>query len=126
MYCLEYLFGFLRVSEHILNGLLFQLLMECGADVNMPYSSLNTTPLMTSAYHGHYDIIRFLLQGGADVHAEDIQGSNAIGYAFGGKLTEILYKQFNTSTTPSPLGEVRINFNLRISTHSLEKYCSID
>lgn len=64
--------------------LCFQTLLECGADVNVPFAALNTTALMTSSYHGHVDVVKLLLDHGAEVHAVDLQQSTALGYAFGG------------------------------------------
>lgn len=61
-----------------------QVLLNNGADVNAPFASLNTTALMTSAFHGHVEIVRLLLGRGADVHLLDLQSSTALGYAFGG------------------------------------------
>lgn len=65
------------------------MLLDNNADINLPYAQNNTTALMTSAYHGHLDIIKLLLQYGADIQAEDILKSNAMGYAFGGKEAKI-------------------------------------
>ena len=60
--------------------------MNCGADVNATFAALNTTALMTSSFHGHVDVVRLLLQRGADVSAHDTQLSTALGYAFGGEI----------------------------------------
>ena len=62
-----------------------QSLIEGGADVNKPFATLNTTALMTSSYHGHVDVVKCLLENGADSGAIDLQQSTALGYAFGGK-----------------------------------------
>ena len=64
-----------------------QTLLDCGADVNVPFAALNTTALMTSSYHGHTDVVKILLEHNANVHAVDLQQSTALGYAFGGKFT---------------------------------------
>ena len=39
---------------------------------------------MTSSYHGHLDVVKLLLDSGADPGAVDLQQSTALGYAFGG------------------------------------------
>ena len=65
--------------------IILQILIDNDADVNLPFAALNTTALMTSAYHGHFEIVRLLLQNGAEVQAEDMQKSTALGYAFGGR-----------------------------------------
>jgi ankyrin repeat protein len=59
-------------------------MLKSGADVNFRFSSLNTTALMTTSFHGHVDILQMLLDAGADVTALDLQKSTALGYAFGG------------------------------------------
>lgn len=61
-----------------------QMLLDYGADVNAPFASLQTTALMTSSFHGHVDVVRALLDHGANARAVDTQGSTALGYAFGG------------------------------------------
>ena len=63
----------------------FQVLLSNGADVNATFASLNTTALMTSAFHGHVDVVRLLLDSGANVRALDRQQSTALGYCFGGR-----------------------------------------
>ena len=63
----------------------FQVLLDYGTDVNTTFATLNTSALMTSSYHGHIDIVRELLDRGADVKAVDLQQSTALGYAFGDK-----------------------------------------
>ena len=64
---------------------MLQILIENGANVNLPYAMLNTTPLMTAAHHGNADIVKLLLERGANVNAVDLQQSTCLGYAFGGK-----------------------------------------
>lgn len=49
---------------------------------------------MTSCYHGHVEIVRMLLQRGADVQAEDLQKSTALGYAFGGRTHFIIFHKY--------------------------------
>jgi ankyrin repeat protein len=62
------------------------MLLDHGADVNETFASLQTTALMTSSFHGHDKIVRTLLGRGANPKAVDMQGSTALGYAFGGLL----------------------------------------
>ena len=61
-------------------------MLKSGANVNYRFASLNTSALMTTAFHGHVDILEILLSAGADVKAVDLQQSTALGYAFGGRL----------------------------------------
>ena len=63
-----------------------QVLLNNGAEVDATFATLNTTALMTSAFHGHTDIVRLLLSRGADVTILDMQQSTALGYAFGGEF----------------------------------------
>ena len=39
------------------------------------------TALMFAAWHGHVDVIEYLLDHGADMHVVDSFGDNALGYA---------------------------------------------
>lgn len=61
-----------------------QFLLRNGAHINDTFASLKTTALMTSAFHGHFKVVETLLRHGANVEAIDLQGSTALGYAFGG------------------------------------------
>jgi len=61
-----------------------KLLLTYQVDVNDTFAALKTTALMTSSFHGHAEIVRLLLKKGADVRIVDLQGSTALGYAFGG------------------------------------------
>jgi hypothetical protein len=60
------------------------MLLDHGANVNETFANLQTTALMTSSFHGHEKIVRMLLSRGANPRAVDMQGSTALGYAFGG------------------------------------------
>ena len=55
--------------------------------MNDAFANLKTTALMTACFHGHAEIVEILLRNAADVQAVDLQGSTALGYAFGGRLT---------------------------------------
>ena len=70
--------------------LFFQILLENGANPNATFATLNTTSLMTAAFHGHTEVVKLLLDYGADVCAIDLQQSTALGYAFGGDIDFIL------------------------------------
>jgi len=64
--------------------LFVQMLLDCGAEVNATFWTLEMTALMTSSSHGHARIVRMLLCHGASAQAVDREGSNALGYAFEG------------------------------------------
>lgn len=52
-------------------------LLKHGADIELGAS----TPLMEAAQEGHLDLVRFLLETGADVHAQTQTGDTALTYA---------------------------------------------
>ena len=58
--------------------------MDHGAHVDFPFAALQTTALMTSAFHGNIEAVTLLLTNHANVRALDMQKSTALGYAFGG------------------------------------------
>ena len=53
--------------------------IEYGSDVNETSNGL--TPLMFAARYNKVDIIKFLLENGADKNAKDGRGNNALKYA---------------------------------------------
>jgi len=63
---------------------LVKVLLRNKGDVNATFANLRTTALMTSAFHGHTEIVDTLLKHGANAKAVDLQGSTALGYCFGG------------------------------------------
>ena len=68
------------------------MLLDYGAEVNATFAALQTTALMTSSFHGNVNIVRTLLDHGANAKAVDMQGSTALGYAFGGLLIVACFK----------------------------------
>ena len=60
------------------------MLLDHGAHVDFPFAALQTTALMTSAFHGNIEAVTLLLKNQANVRALDMQKSTALGYAFGG------------------------------------------
>lgn len=60
--------GFLEVAEYLLKH---------GADIELGAS----TPLMEAAQEGHIELVRFLLDTGAHVHAQTQTGDTALTYA---------------------------------------------
>lgn len=60
--------GFLEVAD---------FLIKAGADIELGAS----TPLMEAAQEGHLDLVRYLLDASADVHAQTQTGDTALTYA---------------------------------------------
>jgi ankyrin repeat protein len=59
-----------------------KLLVEHGADVNARSNNLGRTPLLIAAgYPGSTELLRFLLDKGADLHAKDKNGEHALNKA---------------------------------------------
>lgn len=52
-------------------------LIKAGADIELGAS----TPLMEAAQEGHLDLVRYLLESAADVHAQTQTGDTALTYA---------------------------------------------
>lgn len=48
-----------------------KILIDAGADLNIPESKYGYTPLMTSVYYGHLEITNYLVQGGANLDVCD-------------------------------------------------------
>ena len=53
--------------------------IEYGADVNQTQNGM--TPLMTAARYNRVDILKYLLEKGAEIDAKDERGNNALKYA---------------------------------------------
>lgn len=62
--------------------------VEYGADVNEMNNGL--TPLMMAARYNRVDIIKYLLEKGADKQIKDVRGNTALQYAENSKSVEAL------------------------------------
>jgi len=59
-----------------------KLLVSHGADVNARSTNLQRTPLLIAACHpGSVEVLRLLLDKGADLHAKDRNGASSLGLA---------------------------------------------
>ncbi len=75
--------GVSLLDEAIVSGsleLVRYLVEEKGMDVNRTERKSGFTPLMQAAAYGYTDIVDFLLEKGADIHARDSSNLNVIEY----------------------------------------------
>lgn len=68
-------------------------------------SSANATALHVAAFHGNVQVVKWLIEKGADVNKLDIDKSNALGYALTGaaqgpKLAELVETLIKAGTDP--------------------------
>jgi len=82
-----------RYHQDCLIILLFyiEVLLEADADVNIKEEKSGFTALMYASTFGYIDIVRKLLQAGADVHEKGPKGTTAISAAAEGDHTEIVH-----------------------------------
>ena len=65
------------LSETPLNDLV-RLLIEYGADINIKETELQRTALMIAAEYGHASIVQCLLEQGAPVNTQDVEGVTSL------------------------------------------------
>ena len=75
------------VSRNDLEGV--SRLIEAGADINKAEND-GWTPLMMAAEFGHGDIVKYLLDSGADVLMQTYTGRTALACAEAGKFTFVI------------------------------------
>ena len=68
------------LSETPLNDLV-RLLIEYGANINIKDTELHRTALMNAAQRGHTSIVQYLLEQGAPVDTQDVNGATSLGIA---------------------------------------------
>lgn len=67
-----------------------QVLLEHGANINLPEGLHGEAPLLIAALRGHIEVVEVLLAHGADVRAKDDRGRTAIQLAESSGHTEIV------------------------------------
>lgn len=67
-----------------------KLLIESGIHVDEWNTMGNETPLMKAAYHNHMDVVKYLLNKGADIKARDSRKNTALLHAAWSGNTEIV------------------------------------
>jgi ankyrin repeat protein len=68
-----------------------KFLVEYGAKVNPKGTYHQETPLMHACYAGDYEIVKYLLQKGANVRSKDVWGKTALDYVHGANQSKIVY-----------------------------------
>jgi len=58
-----------------------QILIDTGADVNLPAQTTHVTPLHVAAFKGNLNMMKLLLDAGANVDAVDCKNSTPLHYA---------------------------------------------
>jgi len=91
-------------------------LIKAGADIELGAS----TPLMEAAQEGHLDLVRYLLESAADVHAQTQTGDTALTYACENGHTDVadLLLQFGADLVCISSIIIKICFNSLLN-HSL-------
>ena len=56
-------------------------LVEAGADINIQSGELKWTPIMKASHNGNIDIVRYLLDHGADIELTDVDGDTSLDLA---------------------------------------------
>ncbi len=84
---------------------LVKILVESGAVVNQISTDRNNTPLMDAASEGHVEIVRYLIENGADIEIQSKSGQTALVLSVGNKqidcAVELLKKQANADINDS-------------------------
>ncbi len=65
-------------------------LVKTGVDVNVTGGYDKTTPLMSAAYNGDMEMVKFLISAGADIHKKDKNGATVMKYAAGSGQVEMV------------------------------------
>mmetsp|Transcript_16830 Transcript_16830/g.51043 ORF Transcript_16830/g.51043 Transcript_16830/m.51043 type:complete len:182 (+) Transcript_16830:338-883(+) len=73
--------GHLAALHRVPRGPRRRLLQDYGADVNQTKTHNNTAPLYIACLKSHLQVVRLLLESGAEVNQADDRGATALGMA---------------------------------------------
>jgi hypothetical protein len=76
-------------GHNVKDGSILRLLLEHGADINMP-NQIGWTPLHRASGDGSLEVVRLLLEHGANVDLKDNWGRTALEVASGTEVTDLL------------------------------------
>lgn len=89
-------------------GKIARILINKGSDINIKSSDegeADFTPLMFSAYHGHPDVAKALLDAKCDIHAVGTNGWTALHWATDRDHQELVYLLLEAGADPTIKGE---------------------
>ncbi|KAF4887733.1 Vegetative incompatibility protein HET-E-1 [Colletotrichum fructicola] len=94
-----------------------QLLLQQGADTEIPDDQKGTTPLVFSITHGHHKVVSLLLEKGADIEAKDFERRPPIFHAIYARRSEILQLllTWGANTSAAHDGETPLSYAMRLS-----------
>jgi ankyrin repeat protein len=81
------------------------LLLDSGAQVDIRSSGLNKTPLFQAAYDGRVEIMRLLIERGANVNAVDLLGNNPLREAISSKNLQAVQLLLDAGCDPKHVNQ---------------------
>lgn len=84
-----------------------KLLIDAGADINIPAEDWKWKPIQKAANRGHYEICKMLIEKGADINEKTITGKNALHIAIQQghtKIVKLLVESGADLTEKTPRG----------------------
>ena len=91
------------------------MLLEHGADVNLPALRKGTTPVMIASRNGRADTVDLLIKNGADVNVQNTRGRTALSCAVDlnhRKVIKVLAKALGIPEPPEPKLEYDVDMDV--------------